>query len=201
MNNKKIKISDTLKEEIVRYAISFFFSWLIAALISDFPFFRNIIIAIGLDHWMTNLILFISEHSLNAFGLFTHSQGNIMRITGTPGIRLDYGCLGFRQLAFFIVFVLLQFGRFKHKIWYLLSGIIFLICLNIFRITFVAYSQYIDPNVAQEVHDLASPILMYPSILFLWIFWVVKFGKPTAESFLILPLIKKISSIFRLREK
>ena len=172
-----IKISKEVKKEIVRYAISFFFAWLVSALISDFPIFRDVIKSIKLDVIMTNLLVFVTEGLLNLFNLTTYSEGGFLKINGTPGIIFVYGCLGFREVAFFIVFVIFQFGAVKHKIWYIPSGIVLLILLNAIRAAIIAFGQYLNANNTQLIHDIVSPVIMYPAILFLWLFWIRVYGK------------------------
>lgn len=161
----------------MRYAISFFLAWLVSALVSDFPFFRNLIKSIKLDSELTNLMIFTTEGLLNIFGFATSSNGNFLTIIGAPGVTFAYGCLGFRELSFFIVFIIFQSGEFKHKAWYIPSGIVLLILLNVIRVVIIVWQQYLNPDSFQFVHDTVSPIIMYPAIFFLWIFWVNIFGK------------------------
>lgn len=191
-----------LVREIIRYVFSFFFAWLFSALVSDFPFFKHLLIqSIGLDAKLLSLQIYITEKLLNSLGYITFSNNDFLQIIDTKGIIFGYGCLGIRQLSLFLIFIILQYGKWKNKIWYIPIGIILIISLNTIRAAIIAISQVYYPDKSIFVHDLASPILMYPTILFLWIFWVVKFGKPTEKSILIVPLIKKTSSIFRLRKK
>jgi exosortase/archaeosortase family protein len=174
----KYKLSTPLKKEIARYAISFFFAWLVSALISDFPFFKKLFIQnLGLDNALTNLSVFLTETILNLLGFTTYSIGNFLQISGTPGVIFAFGCLGFREMAFFVVFVLLQFGSWKNKLWYIPSGIILLIFVNILRAVIIALGQYRNPFQTDIIHDIISPILMYPTLLFLWLFWLTTYGK------------------------
>ncbi len=174
---RRIKISNKLKKEILRYTISFFFAWLVSALISDFPYFKNLIIkSIGLDKDLNNLTIFLIESILNIFGFPTFSQGNFIKIVGANGLTVAYGCLGFRELAFFVIFILLQTGSCKNKLWYIPSGVILLILMNVIRIVIIAIVQYNSPENTDKTHEFISPALMYPTILFLWLFWLTKFG-------------------------
>nr|MDA3892678.1 archaeosortase/exosortase family protein [Salinivirgaceae bacterium] len=175
---KKINISNNLKKEIARYVISFFFAWLVSALISDFPYFKKLLIqSINLDTAFTKLMTGLSKNILNTFGFETFTEGNFIQIIGTPGVIFRYGCLGFRELAFFVVFVALQYGSLKHKAWYIPCGIVLLIVLNTIRALIIIIGQYRDPSQFQIIHDVVSPILMYPAILFLWLFWLNTYGK------------------------
>lgn len=173
---KSIKISNKLKKEIVRYAVSFFFAWLISALFSDFSYFRSLIQSVELDASLTKLLVFLTESLLNIIGFETYSIGSFLKIKGTFGLRFAYGCLGFRELLFFIVFIILQFGKITNKLWYIPSGIILLILLNAIRAAAIAVGQYNSPENTQLIHDIISPVIMYPTIFFLWIFWIKTYG-------------------------
>ena len=174
----KFKLSNSLKKEIARYAISFFFAWLVSALISDFPFFKKLLIQnLGLDIALTKVSVFFTETALNLLGFATFSSGSFLQILGTPGVKFAFGCLGFREMAFFVVFVLLQFGSWKNKLWYIPTGIVLLIFVNILRAVIIALGQYRNPTQTDMIHDLISPIMMYPTLLFLWLFWLTTYGK------------------------
>lgn len=176
---KNIKISKSLKKEITRYVVSFFFAWLVSALFSDFTYYRDIITQVKIADFLTSTTIYTTSIFLNIFRFETFSEGNFLKIMGTPGVRIIYGCLGIRHFAFLIVFILLQTGKFIHKLWYIPSGIILLFLLNSFRIALIAFWQTFDPYKSQIVHDVASPFIMYPAILFLWIYWLNKYGKTT----------------------
>jgi exosortase/archaeosortase family protein len=197
----KIQLSTQLKEEIFRYLIAFFLAWLASALISDFPFFSNPVKNSKITAGFQQYLILFSEKQVNLLGFETYKYHNSLKIMGSYGVRIDYGCLGFRHMAFFMVFIILQFGKSIHKIGYLIFGNLLFIFINTVRISSILIAQYYQGDSAQNVHDIASPILMYPTILFLWIFWVLKFGKPTENSFLILPRIKKTMTFLRLRKK
>ncbi len=175
---KNVSISIKLRWEIARYAVSFFYAWLVSALISDFPLFKKLLIqSIHLDDAFNSFIISVTEFLLNSFGLPTYTENSFIKIVGTPGVTFSYGCLGFRELAFFTIFIAFQFGKAKHKLWYIPSGIALLILLNIIRILIIILGQYRNPEQFQIIHDIVSPVLMYPTILFLWIFWLKTYGK------------------------
>lgn len=176
------KIFYSKKKEIARYALSFFLAWLVAVLISDFPYFRNIIISLKLDVGLTHVLIALTENSFNLLGFETFSQANYLKILDTPGLIFAYGCLGFREMAFFSVFVLFQSGSAKHKLWYIPSGLVLLIVLNVVRAVIIGLGQYNNPANTDLIHDIISPILMYPAILFLWLFWLSTFGKPHTKN-------------------
>ena len=172
-NIHKNRISVSKKKEITQYVISFFFAWLVSALISDFPFFKKLFIqSINLDESLTSFMVFVTESLLNIIGFQTFSEGNFIKIIGTPGVTFSYGCLGFREFAFFLFFIIFQSGKIKNKIWYIPLGVILLITLNVIRVLIIILGQYRNPDQFQLIHDIVSPVIMYPAILFLWLFWL-----------------------------
>jgi len=172
-NLKKINISDKLKKEITRYAISFFFAYLFATLISDFPFFKSILIqSINLDTILTKISISSTAKILKLFNLQIFIDGNFLQIKNTPGVIFAYGCLGFRELSLFVFFIIFQTGSWKNKLWYIPTGISLLITLNILRATIITLGQYKYPLHFNKIHNLVSPIIMYPAIIFLWLFWL-----------------------------
>lgn len=174
---KHIKPSKEYIKEIVRYAISFFFAWLVSALISDFPYFRGLIVQLKIANFFTLITTHGTNLILKLFNYQTEITFNTLAIKGTAGVIILYGCLGIRQFAFVVVFVLLQSGRYANKLWYIPLSIFVLYVLNCIRIAIIAFWQTINPNEVQKVHDITSPFIMYPAILFLWIFWLNKYGK------------------------
>jgi len=177
MLNTKIKISEKIKREIVRYAVSFFFAWLISSLISDFPFFIKKIKTLNIDTLLTEYYIYILDSFFSLFNINTYSNSNFFMIINTKGIQLTYGCLGLREFAIFIIFIFLQYGKLKIKIIYITVGTIILLLLNNIRLIILSYIQYISDKDIQQIHDIISPIIMYPTILFLWFLWLNKYSK------------------------
>ncbi len=171
------KISDKLKKEIILYIISFFFAWAVSALFSDFPFFRNIIKTLGINSLLTIIEVNTTKFILIIFNFDVFTQSNFLKISGTQGIIFAYGCLGIREYLFFIVFIIFQTGKFINKLWYIPLGTLLLMFINIIRAAFIAYGQYKNPTHTQLIHDVVSPLLMYPSIFVLWIVWLSKYSK------------------------
>jgi exosortase/archaeosortase family protein len=176
---KNIKLSNKIKKEIVYYAISFFFAWLISAFISDFPFFIKKIKLLNIDSFFTNIYLSVLDFTFSKFGFITHINNNLFNINNTNGIILTYGCLGLREFVFFSIFIFFQHGKFITKVLYTTGGVVILFLLNNIRLIIITYSQYIYPNNVKEVHDIVSPLIMYPIILFFWLYWLNKYSNKT----------------------
>jgi exosortase/archaeosortase family protein len=172
-----LKISKNLKKEIILYIVSFFFAWAISALFSDFPFFRDIIKSLGVDSLLTIIEVGLTKFILLLFNFDVFTQDNFLKILGTQGVIFTYGCLGMREYLFFIVFIVFQKGKVINKLWYIPAGTLFLILFNAIRAAFIAYGQYKNPTYTQLIHDVVSPLLMYPAIFILWIIWLNVYSK------------------------
>ncbi len=166
------KISINIKRSFLRFFLSFFLAWIVTVLFNDFPFFSTIIKNTNIDLYLLKLTIWLSEFMLNIIGFETWSEGKILRIYGHPGIRLEYACLGIRHIMLFISFIILYFGNIYRKLWYIPLGISILVFVNALRGAIISISQYLNPNATELVHDISTPILMYTTILFLWIFWI-----------------------------
>ncbi|MBI9065891.1 MAG: archaeosortase/exosortase family protein [Salinivirgaceae bacterium] len=177
-HNPLKNISKTLKKEIMRFIISFFLAWFFTILLNDIPWVVSKIQSSGIDKLLRNILVSSTEKNLNLLGYETFSHGKYLKIINTSGVRFEYGCLGFRHLSLFVFFILFQFGRTYHKIWYIILGILLLIGFNIIRTTIICVGQFYNEQNTTLVHDIATPVLMYPLILFLWLFWISKYGKP-----------------------
>ncbi len=165
-------ISLKLKRSFLRFFLSFFLAWIITVILNDLPYFSNLIQQTNIDILLRNLLVLITETILNTFGFTTFSQGKFLQIIGSSGIRFEYSCLGIRHIVLFTIFIICYFGKAKHKLWFVPAGIILLILINAIRAVIISIGQYINENATGIVHDISTPILMYSTILALWIFWI-----------------------------
>ncbi len=176
--NKAFYLPERLKKEIKRFIFSFFWSIVCATLIFDFLLIHypltqtnlDLIFQIGLTH-STNFLL-------NLSGFNTYLQVPYLAIQGCQGIIFAPECLGLRHITIFSVFIITYMGKWRIKLLYIFVGSIILILVNIIRAYIIALSQYFDPTKTDLIHDIASPPLMYLTILFLWILWMEKWGSP-----------------------
>ena len=188
----RLKLSESLIQEILQYLFAFFFSWLISSLLMDFPFFSDPIKNSCITAYYSQILVWLTDFQLHLLGFDTFVFSNHLGILGTQGVIFAFGCLGFRYLLFFMVFVLLQFGRYYHKIWYLPAGILLITWVNSVRAIIIVIGQYHQPTQTTLIHDVVTPVFMYPTILFLWIVWVSRFGNPTTKDSSLYLVFKKL---------
>ncbi len=189
---KHVKLSDSLIQEIIQYLFAFLFSWIISTLIMDFPFFSIPVENSSFTAAYSYILVLLTNIQVQLFGYDTFVFNNHLGIVGTNGVIFAFGCLGFRYLLFFIIFVVLQFGRFYHKIWYLAAGIMLITWINSARAVLIVISQFHHPTKTTLIHDVVTPIFIYPTILILWIGWISTFGKPGIGESILYRWFKKL---------
>lgn len=171
-------VSTKTKNEFKRFVLSFVLAWICSIILNDIPIILNTIKTSGIHAFMQTLQVNLTAHTLQTLGFKTYSHANFLNILGTPGVRFEYGCLGFRHFSIFVFFILFHYGNILHKIWYSLLGIFILILTNILRASIICIGQYQNANNTELIHNIATPVFMYPTILFLWLIWISSFGRP-----------------------
>ncbi|MGD9992506.1 MAG: exosortase/archaeosortase family protein [Salinivirgaceae bacterium] len=190
----RIKLSDSLIKEILQYLFSFTVAWVIASLFSDFPFFSEPVENSRFTLYYRDFLMGLTNQQLHWLGYQTYWYDTTLGIEGTAGLIIDYGCLGYRIVLFFVVFIILQFGSAWHKGWYLLLGTFLITWVNSLRLVIIAIGQFQKPELTVLVHDTVSPVLMYPLLLALWIIWLKTFGKVPTTDTLLYKMVKFIAN-------
>lgn len=126
---------------------------------------------------LTHLILYVSEKILDTIGLEAHQSGTIIFIEGaSQSVNLLRGCMGRNLMGIFAGFILAFPGNYKHKLWYIPTGIAFIILINIFRVIGLAYNSYCCPENTQFNHDTFFNYSIYLLTFVMWTIWVQKFS-------------------------
>jgi len=126
---------------------------------------------------LTQLILFFSEKILDTVGLEAHLSQTIIYIDGaSQSVNLMRGCLGRNLMGIFAGFILAFPGNYKHKLWYIPTGIAFIVLINIFRVIGLAYNSYCCPENTQFNHDTFFNYSIYLLTFVMWTIWVQKFS-------------------------
>jgi exosortase/archaeosortase family protein len=170
------KLSGSTRKEITRFFISFIIAWGTSVLLNDIPFVISVIQNTGIEEAFLRFTIHSTGGFLKLLGFPTILSGNIIKIDGTAGVEIIYGCLGIRHLALFAAFIIVQYGTAKNKLWYIPLGCFILLIANILRISSVAITQYYKPNIIDLVHNQAGVFFIYLVILALWLTWVYKYG-------------------------
>lgn len=88
--------------------------------------------------------------------------------------RMIEGCNGISITLLFFAFIFAFAAKFKKTLVYMLigGGVIYL--LNILRISFLVYGVYYYPNYQFFFHDIFFPIVIYGTVVLLWLIWIFK---------------------------
>lgn len=80
-------------------------------------------------------LLLGARTALQALHYPAELQGDyVLRLTGGPGVRMVYSCIGYGVMSFWAAFVVANSGSFRRKTAWLLAGLTALWCLNVLRI-------------------------------------------------------------------
>lgn len=174
LSSKKLKKYFSTYYELIRFALAFGFAILISIIFSDFPPAKKILF----DSILTDWLLFITGHAALLFldiFRFDYIVDNVLiQIKDTKGVLIVFGCLAYRHIIIFTFFILFYLGKFYHKIWYIVLGLVSLIIVNAFRIFIIAISQIPFPEHTQIIHYYSGRIIMYGTLFILLYIWIRK---------------------------
>lgn len=86
--------------------------------------------------WIRNSLLYGSKAALSVFGIDSYVVGDHnLRYFNGRGIRIEYECVGYGVMSFWIAFVTASAGTFKKKIIWCVGGLFFIWLLNITRLS------------------------------------------------------------------
>ena len=133
----------------------------------------------GLD--ITQPFVVMSEHiavwthkALNFIGYSTNLMpGNVIRhTTGSQGgVCVVWSCSGIKQAYIFFVIILFYPGPWKHKLWYIPMGLLFVYLFNLFRIFLITAIIKKHPEQFDLWHEHILKYAFYGMIFLLWVAW------------------------------
>lgn len=148
--------------------------YLIRIIIKFTPFIKPVFV-FG-KNTMKSLLVYSTDFLLNILGYDSNVYKNIVWITGSEGVKVINACLGWSVMALFIGFILIYPAVKKPKYWYIPSGLLAIILMNILRITGMALISYHNYDALQFYHRYIFNFSLYVVVFILWIVWVNKFG-------------------------
>lgn len=179
---KKLNLNwkDLWSNPFVRFILFFIF-----LLVSWFSFYKFIY---GLlpGRVENNFALILGKHAnffTNLFGYNSVLENTrdliITKITDfgpTHGTWIGEPCNGVKVMGLFAVFIISFPGPWRHKIWFILLGIIIIHFTNALRISGLTiisaqWPQYLDFN-----HNVTFQVLIYGIIFSMWYLWVQRFS-------------------------
>lgn len=99
----------------------------------------------------------------------------VMYFNNNGYVGVNMSCSGFKQFLQFLLLFLVYPGPWKHKAWYIPTGLILVYLTNIFRIVALAVVVNREPSFFDTAHDYVVRPLFYIVIFALWVIWVEKF--------------------------
>lgn len=122
--------------------------------------------------WMTYHIAGITHEVCNFFGMETILHDTTVRHTSTGNsCRIVWGCSGIKQSFIFAMILLFSRGRWLHKLWYVLVGLLVVYIVNISRIILLTMIIANHPEYFGFMHDYVFKYLFYFIIFLVWVFW------------------------------
>lgn len=104
-------------------------------------------------------------------------------ITSVEGDYINHGvwigepCNGLKVFGLFSIFIIAFKGKWIHKVWYILLGIIILHVTNAIRIAILTIISAEKPALLDFNHNITFQVLVYSIVFGLWYFWVNKLSK------------------------
>lgn len=97
------------------------------------------------------------------------------------GLLVDESCSAVKWFAHFLVLMLMFPGPWKHKLWFIPSGIIITHVVNIIRIAGLAIVQVNNPTAFDFYHDYIFRPFFYLVLFLMWVAWVEWFYLPSKK--------------------
>ena len=113
---------------------------------------------------------------------YTTAEPNIFRFPGSGSIIINETCSGLKQFYQVIVLFVLFPGPWKHKTWFIPTGILIMHLTNIFRVVMLSVAMAHLPQYWDFVHDWVLRPFFYVVLFALWIWWVERWVGGFASS-------------------
>ncbi len=120
-----------------------------------------------------NSLLYGSKWLLSLFGYDTYiAGGHNLRFFNGRGIRIEYECVGYGVMSFWIAFVIASQGTLKRKIFWLLFGLLFIWLLNITRLSLLllAINKGWPMPMGWDHHTWFNIFAYLFIFIFIWLF-------------------------------
>lgn len=139
----------------------------------------------SLDTAVINNTSNLAEKMLRLFGYATFNDHNptvrTIGVDGTHGLWIGDPCNGLTLFALFSCFVIAYPGTWKHKAWFIPSGILLIHAANILRVTGLCIIVEEAPEWLNFNHTYTFQILMYALIFGMWMYWVRRFANDKTQ--------------------
>jgi exosortase/archaeosortase family protein len=88
--------------------------------------------------WLRHSLLYAPQWLLSLLGYHTYIIDNFtLRAINGSGVRIEYDCVGYGVMSFWLAFIVANKGTLIKKIGWILSGWFLIWCINVVRISMV----------------------------------------------------------------
>lgn len=91
--------------------------------------------------------------------------------------RIIEGCNSVSTIMLFMSFVIAFADNFKSTFLFLIFGCILIYLVNLIRIVILTIWIYYYPMQIDISHDIVFPLIIYGTVVLLWMIWVNRFNK------------------------
>jgi len=107
---------------------------------------------------------------------------NVLLFENGHRLRIVWSCTAIKQGVIFMLILLIYPGPWKHKLWYIPSGLELVWLFNIFRISSIAAAYSRDPGTFEFLHEHLFKYLFYGMIFLIWVVWEEQFARYNLSS-------------------
>ena len=174
---------DLLKKyrTVARFILTFVGSYFL--LVTLYQLYLNYYHHRGLPDYFTQLVARQTEAVVTSFGYRVEVNPSAvyplmeLYINGQFIARIIEGCNSLSLLILFLAFMLAFFGNPKATLLFMVSGSVIIYVMNILRIALLSIGIYEKPQWASLFHELFFPLVIYGTVLLLWLLWIYIYNK------------------------
>ncbi|MDA3868126.1 MAG: hypothetical protein PF489_15450 [Salinivirgaceae bacterium] len=156
----------------INMALAFVLGLIITTLIMDFPQFSKPVAQSSFTIAFSHFLAYLTAQLIELAGYTVSLTKSSIMFNQTNGVYFDFGCLGYRQVIWFIVFMIIIRGPALHKLWYIPMGAIVIQISNVLRAAIIAIVNFHSPQSFELIHTQGSIWIIYGTVLTLWLIWL-----------------------------
>jgi len=119
-------------------------------------------------------------HLLHILGQPVYQLGTLI-IGPAVNLEITPACTGLYQISFLWIAIFSWPAGFKERFTAFISGTLFLIILNIFRIISIYYGALVFPSWIPFFHDIFWEVIMILTVPFIWLIWITYLAAPVTR--------------------
>lgn len=173
-------INNTFIAKNLNRKVLFFFIKAIAVYLVWYFIYELYLVKVGwLDNFIISNLVNTTYNLLQFFGYQVFIYDQTIGIDGSHGVFIGAPCNGIDLMALFAGFVIIFYGNWKHKLWFVPLGVLIIHWLNLTRIFLLSLIAFYLPDTLDFNHKYTFTLLMYVVVFIGWMIWVKKFALNT----------------------